>query len=43
MTDSREMEIELERAMIVHADGEYCGEHRQLHYSCLPQLLQLIW
>ncbi len=35
--------IRLDEPMTVHADGEYCGEHAEIEYECIPALMRLIW
>ncbi len=35
--------IRLEEAMTVHADGEYCGEHSDIEYECIPGIMRFIW
>lgn len=37
-----EFTIRLDKKMIVHADGEYCGKHKELTYRCLRGVLRLI-
>ena len=36
VTDAKDCTIHLSRPMVVHADGEYCGEVAEVHFRCLP-------
>lgn len=36
VTDAKDCTIHLNRPMVVHADGEYCGEVAEVHFRCLP-------
>lgn len=38
----KKAEIELESEMVLHADGEYCGEHKHVTLECLPGILKFI-
>ena len=40
VTDAKECTIRLNRPMVVHADGEYCGEVAKVHFRCLPGKLR---
>ncbi len=35
-------EIELEKEMVLHADGEYCGDHKRVTLECLPGYMKFI-
>lgn len=37
----KSMDITIKKKMIVHADGEYCGDRDVLHFSCLPGVLKV--
>ena len=36
------MEIEVDRPLVVHTDGEYAGKHRKIRFSCLPEKAKMI-
>ena len=36
VTDAKDCTIHLSRPMVVHADGEYCGEVAEVRFRCLP-------
>lgn len=42
VTDAKECTIRLNRPMVVHADGEYCGEVMEVHFHCLPGKLRVL-
>ena len=42
VTDAKECTICLNRPMVVHADGEYCGEVAKVHFRCLPGKLRVL-
>ena len=42
VTDAKECTIRLNRPMVVHADGEYCGEVAKVHFRCLPGKLRVL-
>lgn len=35
-------DIHLKQPMVLHADGEYCGEVTEIHFECLPQKLRVL-
>ncbi len=37
-----EVEVHLERPMEVHADGESCGEQKDIQLHCIPQKIRMI-
>ncbi len=36
------MEIESDRPLIVHTDGEYAGKHRKIRFSCHPEKAKML-
>ena len=42
LRDSRTIDIEMERPVVLHADGEYCGDVRRIHMEVLPRKLNLL-
>ena len=42
VTDAKDCTIRLGRPMVVHADGEYCGEVTEVHFHCLPGKLRVL-
>ncbi len=42
VTDAKECTICLNRPMVVHADGEYCGEVAKVHFRCLPGKMRVL-
>lgn len=42
VTDCKEYMIKLETPMVLHADGEYCGDVTEAHFKCLPQKLRVM-
>ena len=42
VTDAKDCTIRLSRPMVVHADGEYCGEVTEVHFHCLPGKLRVL-
>lgn len=42
VTDAADCEIKLKEPMVLHADGEYCGEVTEIHFSCLPGKLMIL-
>lgn len=41
LINCKSMDITIQKKMIVHADGEYCGDRDVLHFSCLPGVLKV--
>ena len=33
----------LDKPMVLHADGEYCGDVTEMHFQCLPKKLHVMW
>ena len=33
----------LKTPMVLHADGEYCGDVTEMHFKCLPRKLHVLW
>ncbi len=42
VTDCGKCEIRLKQKMVLHADGEYCGEVSMLRFFCLPGKLRVL-
>lgn len=42
LTDATDCEVKLKEPMVLHADGEYCGEVTEIHFSCLPGKLMIL-
>lgn len=43
VTDCREYRLKLKTPMVLHADGEYCGDVTEMHFKCLPRKLHVLW
>jgi diacylglycerol kinase family enzyme len=42
LMDSKSVHISLSKPMIIHADGEYCGESAEVTFTCLPKQLKML-
>lgn len=42
VTDCGECTVKLKKPMVVHADGEYCGDFTEMHFECLPGRLRVL-
>lgn len=42
VTDCAEYDLKLKQPMVLHADGEYCGEVTEIHFKCLPGMLHVL-
>lgn len=42
VTDCRECTIKLKKPMVLHADGEYCGDVTEMRFTCLPGKLRVL-
>lgn len=42
VVEAQEIQIFLERPMVVHADGEDCGDRSELTFRCLPGALHML-
>lgn len=42
LTDAAECEIKLKEPMVLHADGEYCGDVTKIQFKCLPKKLMVL-
>ena len=42
VTDCTVCKIRLERPMVLHADGEYCGDVTEMQFTCLPGKLKVL-
>ncbi|MDD6307241.1 MAG: YegS/Rv2252/BmrU family lipid kinase [Clostridiales bacterium] len=42
LTDAADCEVKLKEPMVLHADGEYCGDVTEIHFSCLPGKLMVL-
>jgi YegS/Rv2252/BmrU family lipid kinase len=40
--ESKSVHISLSKPMIIHADGEYCGESAEVTFTCLPSRLKML-
>ena len=38
----RKFSVDLEKPMVLHADGEYCGDVTHAEFSCLPGKLNIL-
>ena len=38
----RSLEIEADRPLVLHTDGEYAGKHRHIRMSCLPEQIRMM-
>ena len=41
VTNCKECIIHLKKPMVLHADGEYCGDVTEMKFTCLPQKLRI--
>jgi YegS/Rv2252/BmrU family lipid kinase len=39
--DTRELHLQLDQPLVVHADGEDCGDQKELTFRCLPGALHM--
>ena len=42
VTDCSEYDLKLKTPMVLHADGEYCGDVTEMHFKCLPAKLHVM-
>lgn len=42
VADCAEYDLRLKYPMVLHADGEYCGEVTEIHFKCLPGMLHVL-
>lgn len=42
ITECRECTVRLKKPMVVHADGEYCGDIAKMRFECLPGRLKVL-
>jgi diacylglycerol kinase family enzyme len=42
LMDGKSVHISLSKPMIIHADGEYCGESAEVTFTCLPKQLKML-
>lgn len=42
VTDCGVCSVKLKRPMVLHADGEYCGDVTELQFRCLPGMLRVL-
>ena len=42
VTYCAEYDLRLKHPMVLHADGEYCGEVTEIHFKCLPGMLHVL-
>lgn len=42
VTDCRKCTIKLKQPMVLHADGEYCGDVTEMTFTCLPKALRVL-
>lgn len=40
--ECRKCDIRLKQPMVLHADGEYCGDVTEIHFECLPGKLRVL-
>lgn len=38
----KSMEIEADRPLVVHTDGEFAGKHRVVRFSCVPEKVKML-
>ncbi len=42
VVDSEAVHMKFSKPMVIHADGEYCGEAEEVTFTCLPNRLKLL-
>ena len=42
IVDSKKYTVKLKDAMVLHADGEYCGEVNEMTFACVPKKLHIM-
>jgi diacylglycerol kinase family enzyme len=42
LKNCKSVHMSLSKPMIIHADGEYCGESAEVTFTCLPQKLRML-
>jgi diacylglycerol kinase family enzyme len=42
LKNCKSVRMSLSKPMIIHADGEYCGESAEVTFTCLPQKLKML-
>jgi diacylglycerol kinase family enzyme len=42
LMNCKSVHMRLSKPMIIHADGEYCGESAEVTFTCLPQKLKML-
>ena len=42
VTDCAEYDLKLRHPMVLHADGEYCGDVTEMHFKCLLGMLHVL-
>jgi YegS/Rv2252/BmrU family lipid kinase len=42
LKNCKSVHMSLSKPMIIHADGEYCGESAEVTFTCLPQKLKML-
>lgn len=42
LTDCKKCTIRLKKPMVLHADGEYCGDVTEMKFECLPKKLRVL-
>lgn len=42
VNDAESITVHLKKPMVLHADGEYCGDVTEIEYSCIPGVLNLL-
>mgnify|MGYP006895530723 FL=1 len=43
VTNCKEYDLKLKTPMVLHADGEYCGDVTEMHFQCLQKKLHVMW
>lgn len=42
VNDCKEFHVNLKKPMVLHADGEYCGDVTEIRFTCLPGKLRVL-
>lgn len=42
VTDCQTCDVKLRRPMVLHADGEYCGDVTEIQFKCIPEKIKIL-
>ena len=42
VTDCKEYKLKISTPMVLHADGEYCGDVTEMTFRCIPGILHVM-